>query len=42
MYDLSRDWYAGRMDEGWEPPTAEQAGAIFEKHGLTGPFWSLD
>lgn len=41
MYDLSRDWYAGRMDVDWEPPTAEDATAIFSRHGLTGDFWSL-
>jgi hypothetical protein len=41
MYDLSADWYAGRMDEDWEPPTAEQAQTMFENHGLTGQFWSL-
>lgn len=41
MYNLSRDWYRGRMDESWEPPTAEETEAIFAKHGLTGPFWKL-
>lgn len=41
MYDLSKDWYATRMDEDWEPPSIGQAEAMFEEHGLTGPFWSL-
>jgi len=29
------------MDEDWEPATADEAEAVFTKHGLTGPFWSL-
>jgi hypothetical protein len=41
MYDLSRDWYAGRLDEQWSPPSAAQAGEIFTRHGLTGDFWRL-
>ncbi len=41
MYDVSKDWYAGRMDEGWQPPTAEQAEQTFRRHGLSGEFWSL-
>lgn len=41
MYELSRDWYANRMDEDWQPPSAEEAEAIFRRHGLTGEFWSL-
>ena len=41
MFDLSKDWYSGRMEEGWEPPTSEQAEAMFAKHGLTGDFWKL-
>jgi hypothetical protein len=41
MYDLSVDWYAGRMAEGWIPPDATEAEAIFGAHGLTGEFWSL-
>lgn len=41
MYDLSRDWYARRMDEDWEPATVDEAEAVFTKHGLSGPFWSL-
>jgi len=41
MYELSQDWYAGRMEVGWEPPTAEEAEAIFSRHGLAGEFWRL-
>lgn len=44
IYDMSGDWYEGRMDESWDPPTpeaAEAAEAIFKAHGLVGEFWSL-
>lgn len=41
MYDLSVDWYAGRMAEAWIPPDATEAEAIFGAHDLTGEFWRL-
>ena len=41
MYELSRDWYADRMDLDWQPADAEGAAAIFARHGLSGDFWSL-
>jgi hypothetical protein len=41
MFDLSKDWYAGRMDEGWDPPGPERAESVFAAHGLIGEFWRL-
>ena len=41
MFELSMDWYEGRMDVDWAPPTPEQAESVFARHGLTGEFWSL-
>lgn len=41
MYDLSRDWYATRMNEDWDPPDPEAITATFYRHGLTGDFWSV-
>lgn len=41
MYDLSKDWYRGRMDKDWVPPTPEEAEAVFARHGLVGGFWKL-
>ncbi len=41
MYDLAIDWYAGRLDEEWNPPDATEAEAIFIAHGLNGEFWRL-
>jgi len=42
VYDLGVEWYATRMDHDWERPGTDQVAAIFARHGLTGPFWSLD
>ncbi len=42
MYELSVDWYRGRMDEAWMPLSAAEATDLFERHGLVGPFWSFD
>jgi hypothetical protein len=42
MYDLSREWYRGRMEEAWMPLEADDAAALFARYGLTGPFWSFD
>ena len=41
FFEMSMDWYSGRMDEDWDPPTPDTAEAIFAKHGLTGDFWKL-
>jgi hypothetical protein len=42
LYDLSRDWYAGRRDEAWMPIDPDGIRAMFARHGLTGPFWAID
>lgn len=41
IYDLSRTWYEDRAAVSWEPFGAEEAEAVFRRHGLLGPFWSL-
>jgi hypothetical protein len=41
QWELARTWYADRMDPGFRRRTAEEARAVFEGLGLTGPFWSL-
>ena len=38
---MAADWYGDRLDPGWEPRAVEASQAILERHGLTGPFWSL-
>jgi hypothetical protein len=41
LYELGADWYRTRLDVDWQPASATEATAIFSRHGLTGPFWSL-
>ena len=38
---LSQAWYGNRLRPDFRRPTADEARAIFERVGLTGPFWSL-
>lgn len=38
---LGRDWYADRLSPDWRRRTPEEAQAVFEGIGLTGPFWRL-
>ena len=41
FYDMSKDWYAGRVEEDWDPFTPEQASELWARHGFDGSFWSL-
>jgi len=41
LYELGAAWYATRLDFDWQRASAAEAAAMFERHGLTGPFWSL-
>jgi hypothetical protein len=40
-YDLATVWYCKRMDADWNPPSADEAEAVFRRFGLTGDFWKL-
>ena len=40
-WGFTKDWYADRATRNWQPKTAEQMRAIFEKNGLTGDFWEI-
>jgi len=40
-WKLSQRWYGTRLDPDFRRPTTDEAGAIFESVGLTGPFWKL-
>jgi hypothetical protein len=42
VFDMSVDWYGGRLDEDWMPPTPQEASSVFARHGLVGDFWALD
>lgn len=41
QWELSRTWFAGRLEPGFRRRTLEEAQAVLEGIGLTGPFWSL-
>ena len=41
LQDLAVDWYGDRLDPDWAPRTLERSQALLDRHGLTGPFWSL-
>jgi hypothetical protein len=38
---LARVWYAGRLDDTWNPPTRDERVRQLTDHGFTGPFWRL-
>jgi hypothetical protein len=38
---LARAWFDDRLDPAWRRRTPEEAQAVFEGIGLTGPFWDL-
>ena len=40
-WKLAQAWYADRLSPGWRRRTAEEAQALFQGLGLTGPFWRL-
>ena len=39
--ELSRDWYAGRLDDAWRPYSAQARQALLRDAGLSGEFWEL-
>ncbi|WP_394826953.1 alkylmercury lyase family protein [Pendulispora albinea] len=39
--DLARAWYGHHLDRDWRKWTLQEAQAIFERVGLTGPFFRL-
>jgi hypothetical protein len=41
VYDFARVWYGRHLDEDWRKWTTDEARAIFERFGLTGPIWQL-
>ena len=38
---LAKAWYEDRLSPDWRRKTPEEAQAVFESIGLTGPFWRL-
>ena len=38
---LAQAWYEDRLSPDWTRKTPEEARAVFQEVGLTGPFWDL-
>jgi hypothetical protein len=41
LWAFARDWYGGYLHEPWRKRTAEEAMALFARHGLTTAFWRI-
>lgn len=42
LWAFASEWYGAHLDEHWRRRTRRSAADLFERHQLTGPFWSLD
>ena len=42
LWKLAQLWFHDRLSPDWRRRTMDEAHAIFESCGLTGPFWRLD
>ena len=40
LWRFASDWYGNYLDEPWRKRSPEQVRTLFDRHGLTGPFWS--
>jgi hypothetical protein len=40
-WELAQKWYGNRLERDFRRPTVDEAHAIFESVGLSGPFWRL-
>ena len=41
QWQLATEWYSDRLDPDWRRRSAEEAQHVFDRCGLTGPFWQL-
>jgi hypothetical protein len=41
-WQLARAWYGDRLSPEWTRRTPEETNALFERLGLTDPFWRLE
>jgi len=41
LWRFASDWYGGYLREPWRKRTPAETRALFEAHGLTGPFWEI-
>ena len=41
LFELSRNWYDGRLDPDFTPPSRDALQARLSAVGMTGDFWQL-
>ena len=41
LWELSMAWYANRLTEESRRPMGDEVRAIFDRVGLSGPFWEI-
>lgn len=41
VWAFAQAWYGRHLDPGWTKWTTDEARALFERFGLTGPIWAL-
>jgi hypothetical protein len=42
LWRFASDWYGDCLQKPWRKRSPEEAKAVFDRHGLTGPFWAMD
>jgi Alkylmercury lyase len=41
LWRFASDWYGGYLEAPWRKRSVGQVRTLFERHGLSGPFWDL-
>jgi hypothetical protein len=41
IWGFAREWYGRHLDGHWHKWTADEAAAMFRRHGLDGPIWDI-
>ena len=41
QWRLATEWYSDRLEPDWRRRSVEEAQRVFDRCGLTGPFWQL-
>jgi hypothetical protein len=41
LWRFASDWYGAYLGEPWRKRSPDAVRALFERHGLTGPFWQI-
>lgn len=41
LWEFARDWYGHYLARPWKKRSVAEAESVFQRNGLTGPFWSL-